>query len=331
MQLITLSLLLTLAANALSFWLGKKNPAKASLLSAGLMSLILIAPILLLLPKWQVSIASDNVDNLHSLAPHSISILPFLSVWALGLIILLMRHIKQWRTLSHWLTQATPGDEPKWQLILARCSKQLDITNPPSLVFSTQVSSPIVTGPLKPTILLPTHARTWDPATLEMVLLHEMSHIKRHDLWITQIAQITCILHWMNPLIWILKKRLRHQTEFAVDASVIARGADAKSYINALCNVAESISNNKSLPVPALAMADQASLKNRVHRLLNNQKAPSSLLVISLLALSVCSTFALSIIRPQQSLPNPTNQSDANHHSAQEIQWRHTANPFPAD
>lgn len=162
-----------------------------------------------------------------------------------------------------------------------------------------------------------------------MVILHELGHIRRRDLWKTLAAHITCAIHWFNPIVWILKKQLIAQAEFACDAHIISKGTDAKSYILALCDVA-SIASKQNIPTAALAMAGQAPLKKRVETLLAGNQQTNTLLTTTILALTASTTLALTLIRPTTPLPTvPTNIPT--NYTPKEINARLTANPFPND
>ncbi len=109
-------------------------------------------------------------------------------------------------------------------------------------------------------------------------------------------------------------------------------GRDANVYITALCNVAENLINKQSIPAAALAMADQASLRNRVNSLLNKQKTPSPLIVGILLSITVSTTLALAVIRPQAPIEDqPETQQKQQPYSVEEIEMRMSASPFPGD
>ena len=73
------------------------------------------------------------------------------------------------------------------------------------------VSSPLVTGVLRPVVLLPeTHS---DPEALKVPAAHELDHIRRGDLWVRLCAMTALILHWYNPLFHMLDRTVREVEE----------------------------------------------------------------------------------------------------------------------
>lgn len=335
MDAIRISLILSITAYFMSVWLGKKSPARASSLTAGMTILLLIVPILLTLPKWHIQFSwlNQETSSQSSPAPLESSWLTIaLTLWVIGSVIFFVRYLLQVNTLRKWISRSTPVESSNIQKLLAETTLDSGLKKKPALRCTPMVTSPVVAGLFRSTILLPENANSWDSTTLRMVLLHELGHIRRRDLWVSHIAQLNCILHWFNPFVWLLRNRLRNQCEFAVDAQIIANGTDAKCYITALCNVAEQLISKQSIPSTALAMADKASLRNRVNSLLTKQKSPSPLMIALLLSITVSSTFALAVIRPQApSVSLSETQQKPSTYSAEEVELRIRASPFPGD
>lgn len=102
-----------------------------------------------------------------------------------------------------------------------------------NIYLSEKVTSPAVYGILRPKIILPA---TWAERDLELVLLHERTHIRRGDnLW-RMLAFVLAALHWFNPLAWVFLKLLLTDLELACDEGVLLRlGEDRrKEYAHCL-------------------------------------------------------------------------------------------------
>ena len=64
----------------------------------------------------------------------------------------------------------------------------------------------------------------------EEVLLHEMMHLRNHHTLDLLFMQIFLLVHWFNPVIWLLKRELQEIHEFEADNGVINTGIDATKY-----------------------------------------------------------------------------------------------------
>jgi len=84
------------------------------------------------------------------------------------------------------------------------------------------VQSPVVFGYIKPSILFPTRfLRNMDKNRVKNVLLHEMCHIKRHDILVNYIWMLAKAIHWFNPLVWIAYKMYQDDVELCCDQMVV--------------------------------------------------------------------------------------------------------------
>ncbi|WP_395739082.1 M56 family metallopeptidase [Prosthecobacter sp.] len=92
----------------------------------------------------------------------------------------------------------------------------------PRLLVTDAVRAPSLFGVLNPVILLPRQvAAGRDAAALKLILLHELAHLKRRDLWAQILASCVLALHWYNPMVWVAARRLRTEAEMAADAHAL--------------------------------------------------------------------------------------------------------------
>lgn len=115
---------------------------------------------------------------------------------------------------------------------------------------SEMVLSPVLTGVLRPRIILPPGV---DPesTTGKMILEHENVHRKRLDnLWRALAVGIACV-HWFNPLVWLMLRAFFRDMELSCDETVLKRGKygsdGSKAYASALLQFAD----NRSIFVPS--------------------------------------------------------------------------------
>jgi len=334
------SIAISLIAVLLSVWMGRRNPVRSSGVTSGMLVLLMCCPLLLILPKIEVSWLNSTNEVITGTATtqsSGISILQILSlIWIAGSIILSLRLLFQSYSIRRWCREAETTPSARDLRIIEECAEQLNLNYQriPEIRYTSKLTSPVITGLVKPVLLLPRTSTTWSRDTLRMVIMHELGHLQRRDLWTNMAAHIACAIHWFNPLVWILRKRLSNECEYACDAHVIAHGADTKRYIHALCDVAESCNNNLT-PTTALAMANTASLKARVSNVLHGQPKNSRWIVIGILALSATATIAYTVVRPQRAFtPAAATEQpakEAPNYTPEEINKRLNANPFPSE
>lgn len=353
--MIITSIILSVFALVLSMWMGRRNPVRSSGLTAGMLVLLMLSPLFIWMPKIHLDLpwlTSDVVKVAESTAINESTwslMIVFMWVYGIGCALLLTKLFSHFLVAKRWCSESMIDQDKQHLELLEQCAEQLHLCKLPEVRFSERVNSPVITGLFHPVLLLPARASSWSRETLKMVMLHELGHVKRRDLWASLAGQIACALHWFNPLVWILRKRLTHECEYACDAHVISCGTHPGNYINALCDVAESCQETNMLNArkghslafsAALSMANKATLRNRVENLLEkNQGASrvSSLIVITTLVISASAALAINLVRPDvkkslEGVDTPLSEIVTEEgYSKQEINLRLSANPFPGE
>ncbi|MGD8501664.1 MAG: M56 family metallopeptidase, partial [Phycisphaerales bacterium] len=128
---------------------------------------------------------------------------------------------------------------PEMTAILERGRRQVGVRRRIALRLSPVAASPSVCGLFRPTILIPQGlADRLDPRHLRSVLLHELAHIKRGDLWVSLFQTVLQIVYVHNPLLWVANATIRKVREAAVDETVlVAMGEQADDYPRTLLDV----------------------------------------------------------------------------------------------
>ena len=142
------------------------------------------------------------------------------------------------------------------------------------IVISSELRVPMTCGIVRQRILLPAEAEHWSPSRLEAVLLHERAHIRRRDVLSQVAAHLVACVWWFQPLAWVLRRRLRTESEFASDAEAVRSGLRASDYASELLGVARSAKGNLRIPAAATAMVRSSNLEDRMRAVLYPPHAP---------------------------------------------------------
>jgi beta-lactamase class D/beta-lactamase regulating signal transducer with metallopeptidase domain len=106
----------------------------------------------------------------------------------------------------------------------------------PAVIEVEAPISPMLQGLLKPRLLLPRHLRSFDPLQQQLIVEHELTHRRRHDLHWSAAALALQTVFWFNPFMRMLRARLGWAQEFGCDRDVLrARPqGERKAYAAAL-------------------------------------------------------------------------------------------------
>ena len=103
----------------------------------------------------------------------------------------------------------------------------------------------------------------------EIILLHELAHLRLCHWVDLLLAQIVAILLWYNPAAWLMRAELRNVHEYQADAAVLQSGADARQYQLLLTKKAVG------QRFPSLANSlNHSKLKNRITMMCNQKSSP---------------------------------------------------------
>ncbi len=205
-------------------------------------------------------------------------------------------------------------DEP-WLTLLSAAQQKLGLRRHVQLRLHPDSIMPMTCGYRAPIILLPLEAESWEPARREVVLLHELAHIKRNDLAYAWISQVACALHWFNPLVWSARRALAIERERACDDMVLNAGADPSRYAN--CLLQTSVDYH-AVPVAVPCMARRSDLETRMVSIMDrgcqrgavSRAAQGAIVAASLAAVLVLSAVALNTKSAEVPVAKETPEAD---------------------
>lgn len=162
-----------------------------------------------------------------------------------------------------------------------------------------QVRSAVLCGLQRPTILLPAEASQWDGADRRAVLLHELSHLRRRDLWANALAAMATAAWWFHPLVWFLGHRGWMEQESACDNLVLMAGQPAPRYAELLMEMAAKAGPGMALEC---SMTGKGELKQRIANVLDDERPRNErrLMSAKLLAIATMAIATLVFLRPAQ-------------------------------
>ena len=151
----------------------------------------------------------------------------------------------------------------------------------PRLLCSKLASTPMLIGFFKPTIILP--AREYTETQLHGILLHELTHMRRHDIFIKWMTLLACGVHWFNPIVWLAKGGINRDCELSCDEAVILNmdTSGKQSYGNTLINVA----TDTKIPMPVLSTTmcqEKRALKERLRAIMKSKKHTKLAVLVSM-------------------------------------------------
>jgi beta-lactamase regulating signal transducer with metallopeptidase domain len=186
-----------------------------------------------------------------------------------------------------------------------------------AVAVSDRVASPVLVGIVRPLVLLPPAAATGcSPEQIEMILLHELAHLKRWDNLVNLVQRLVESVLFFHPAVWWLSAWVRTEREHCCDAFVVRQlartGGEAsrRSYARLLVDLAAA---GRTRPATAAGSALAArNLRSRIRHILTMEAEPMRvslktlfvMFAVAVLVVTATATAARSFAEPDESPDN---------------------------
>lgn len=208
------------------------------------------------------------------------------AVWAMGVLVLAVRAVAGYAKLRHTVALACKTGDGCYS---GAC-----------------VPAPFTLGIFRPRIYLPA---ALTGATRQAVVLHERTHLRRHDPQIKPLFYAVVCLHWFNPLAWLAFRQLEREMESACDEAAV-RDCDAAAR-NAYCESILQYALQGRMAPGSLAFG-QGSVKTRIVHLLHYRRIGAGALVVCAAAVGLSVTACMMQPQVEEATPETaeTTQSE---------------------
>ena len=336
-------------AGVFAFCLRRKSAAMRGFVwSMAIVGCLIIPLLSLVLPKWELGILPETPVSSApiQLSTKSVSSIPIAStppqpdlvtgqsipfttlhwtdwisiVWTGAGLFLLIRLIVGIAAVWHISARSSSFSRAVEQL-QSNSNRRVNVR------LSDRVTVPMVWGFLRPVILLPVDADHWQTERLRVVLLHELAHIRRWDWTMQMVAQVACAIHWFNPLVWCVARRMRIEVEQACDDQVLNAGYPSTNYAQHLLDITRNVKIARTTSLAAVAIARSSKIERRLRTVLaeNLNRHPVTKIAagIGLLVL-ICFAIPMGTMRLAQAV----STTEVTYQKIQEVS---TSQPTPSE
>jgi beta-lactamase regulating signal transducer with metallopeptidase domain/Leucine-rich repeat (LRR) protein len=220
----------------------------------------------------------------------------------------------QWQ-LHRLLRGATPIDPATFPLDLEQLRAQAGVRQKVQWLTSDRLAAPAHAGLIRPRILVPAGlAQTLSPPQLRWVLLHELAHIRRRDLWVATIQRLVQIVYFFNPAVWLANWIVNRQREWACDdMALTVSQASRRDCGAAFLSIVEHACTRRLPFAAALGFFSSKSfLRSRLMRILDNKRSLQPRLTLGSAAVLVLVAFVvLPQVRPVEAAPDANTVNGA--------------------
>jgi len=168
--------------------------------------------------------------------------------------------------LNRKLRQETAALDASVERAFRAAGVELGLRRLPRIVMTDLVSSPALCGVIRARLLFPRHlAGELSEAELRWVMLHELGHYQRRDLWVLGLLHVAATVQWFNPLAWLAIRLGVNDTELACDEFVLRHtaGTEASEYGDVLLKIVSAQQATVALPAAVGIVENKRQLLRR--------------------------------------------------------------------
>ncbi len=230
------------------------------------------------------------------------------ALWAAGLLGMASLLALQYAAIRRRLARGSAVTDAQALTLLAEARESLGVRRAVGLVTVDGIGSPVLFGLLRPRIVLPASALALPAEELRPILLHELAHLRRRDLWVNWAQAVLQSVYWFHPAVWLANARLRRERELIVDDMVLARlGGERTAYGASLLSILKASARRRMLTPGYVGIAEPpGSVAARVRRILDGRRKLS--LRLGIVGAAVVLALGLILI-PQGRAEQPTTLS----------------------
>ena len=213
-------------------------------------------------------------------------------VWLLGMILGISAFMIQKMRLGYKIAQSQKVKDSRLANILKQCIVKLKLKRKIEIKLQSNSQSPCICGAFRPTILISKEILEKEDTIIEHVLLHELAHYKRKDMLTNYILLLVTVLHWFNPVVYILFRKMRQEMELATDEVVLSKmnQEKKKQYGFTLLSLLQTYEKER-VETKMLCMADDnKNMERRIRKIkfsMKQKKYKISILFFSVLLVMV--------------------------------------------
>lgn len=247
--------------------------------------------------KDNSNIQAEDMATVYTLQDvASLLIKPIWLVWLAVALGMLIRKITIYQGFIRYINAGlNPVSEVEMLDRLSVIAEKAGVKKTIELCINPLVSSPLLIGFSHPSIVLPSADMT--DKDFQYIVLHELTHYKRRDMFYKWLVQVTVCLHWFNPLVHLMSREITKACEFSCDEAVLTKlgQENAQGYGQSLLDAMAAVGKYKE-NLGAVTLSENKQLLKERLVVIMNFKMPSKAIRLLTGLLTLCIIFGATFV-----------------------------------
>ena len=158
-------------------------------------------------------VSNGNTNEIAWVNSKQIKLINFIQiVWIAGMIISFLFYLVNFIIFKIKIKEHLEKMNSK---LFEQIKSELNIKRKVNLCKCSLINSPLFVGFVSPIILMP--YTNYADEELKLIYKHELTHFKRMDVWYKLILVIASVVHWFNPLVYLMRRYASKDIEYTCD------------------------------------------------------------------------------------------------------------------
>ena len=235
-----------------------------------------------------------------------------LLVWFLGFLFFFGRQLFAYWNFKQMIKRwGNPILVPSYIEALHEAKLLLNCKENIQLIHYPLVKSPMMTGLLKPILLLP--ELDYADEELDLIFEHELTHLKHRDIFANLLSVLVTSIYWFNPIVYFAAREMQEAGELYCDFSVLKRhGDDYRFYYGETILTMIDRSRKRPVQLTTCFYSNKFNLKRRIVSIMekNGPRKILSLLLLALIGLSIALSGSIFVFATQTPIVMELQKTD---------------------
>lgn len=158
-------------------------------------------------------VSNENTNEIAWVNSKQIKLINFIQiVWIAGMVISFLFYLINFIIFKIKIKGHLEKMDSK---LFEQIKNELNIKRNVNLCKCSLINSPVFVGFVSPIILMP--YTNYADEELKLIYKHELIHFKRMDVWYKLILVIASVVHWFNPLVYLMRRYASKDIEYTCD------------------------------------------------------------------------------------------------------------------
>lgn len=230
-------------------------------------------------------------------------------IWLLGSSFMIILVICSHYRITYVIKNPIDYTNQVFNNIFSKCIDIIKVNTTVRLIYTNRLTNPSLYGVMNPTIIIPLKiAKNIGTDEFRYIILHELSHLKRKDVFLNWITTLLQCIYWFNPIILYGLYKMKQDCELACDQHVISYLKDCEylRYGNTLIKMLEINNDRQWIPGAASLSRNKYEIKRRIKMIAKYKKLSLGGIIFGVALIAVIAVIGLTSSNVKDDILNNT-------------------------